>query len=193
MLKFRNHSLKAGFFLNSSKHSLWYSGNITDVASGEIRSVSNRQDPFLEKMLSLEYCLDYSYLLKINKKWFVDFSVGMSQERNQSYYLYTYNTYNSDINLNPYQHVASSIYFYERKFFRTNYAVSFGYKIKSGMLNLGIKYSVANQQVAKGQYEFFEPNTNPEDQAFGFFDFSGDYISATLSFTPSKNIFKKKK
>lgn len=193
VLKYRNHSLKAGLFLNSLQHQLWYNGNVTDTQSGEVRSTSSQQDPFIEKMLSLEYCLDYSYLLKINKKWFVDFSIGLSQERNQSYEIYTSDAYNTDMNLVPYQHTASSLYLYKRKFNRTNYAASVGYRTEAGMLNLGVKYSVAQKEVAHGQYEFFEPGTNPEDQGFGTFSFSGNYLSATLSFTPSKNIFKKKK
>uniref|UniRef100_UPI004049A25E hypothetical protein n=1 Tax=Flavobacterium sp. TaxID=239 RepID=UPI004049A25E len=194
VLKYRNHSLKAGLFLNSLRHQLWYDGNITDIWSGDARPESNRQtNPANDKMLSLEYCLDYSYLLKINKKWFVDFSIGLSQERNQSLWRYSYEAYNSDFDLVPYQQTAYSIYFYKRRFYRTNYAVAVGYRTDVGMFNLGVKYSLAREEVAYGQYEFFEPGTNEQDQGFGFFSFSGDYISATLSFTPSKYIFKKKK
>lgn len=193
VLKHRNHSLKAGLFLNSLQHELWYKGNVTDVMTGNMTEVSSRPDPFVEKMLSLEYCLDYSYLLKINKKWFLDLSIGISQERNQSYENYSSTLYFSDFDLVPYQNPARSIYNYESQFMRTNYAAAIGYKIDAGMINLGVKYSVPNNTlVARGQYEFFEPGVSDLNQGYGFVKFSGDYLSVTLSFTPSKNIFKKK-
>ena len=193
VLKYKNHSLRAGLFLNSLQHELWYKGNITDIREGNKREVSTRPNPFVEKMLSIEYSLDYNYLLKVNKKWFIDISIGLSQERNQTYELYTYDSFNADINLIPYQQTASAIYTYKQKFYRTNYATSVGYKTNAGMFNFGLKYSIAKNEVANGSYEFFEPETNNEDQGYGVFSFSGNYVSFMLSFTPAKNFFKKKK
>lgn len=194
VLKYRNHSLKAGLFLNSLRHELWYHGYVTDIMTGNLREVSSRPDPFVEKMLSIEYCIDYSFLMKINNNLFLDLSVGISQERNQSYEIYTSTFYFAeDFNLIPYQNPASSVYLYERKFMRTNFAAALGYKTEVGMFNLGVKYSVAKTVVARGNYDFFEPGVDGNDQGYGFIEFSGDYIGATLSFTPSKTIFKKKK
>lgn len=193
ILKYRNHSIKAGLFLNSLQHELWYKGKITDIKSGELRDVSSRPNFLSEKMLSLEYCLDYSYLLKINDKWFLDLSVGLSQERNQSYEIYTIDAYFSEADLIPYQNVASSVYFYKSKFTRTNLGAAVGYKSEYGMVNIGLKYSFAKSEVAYGQYEFFDPLVSEGSQGYGLISLSGDYVSATLSFTPSKSIFKKKK
>lgn len=193
VLKYRNHSIKAGLFLNSLQHELWYRGKITDIKSGELRDVSSRPNFLSEKMLSLEYCLDYSYLLKIHDKWFLDLSIGLSQERNQSYEIYTIDAYFSEADLVPYQNAASSIYFYNSKFTRTNLGAAVGYKSEYGMINIGVKYSFSKSEVAFGQYEFYEPSANEGNQGFGLISLSGDYISATLSFTPSKSIFKKKK
>jgi len=193
VLKYRNHSLKAGLFLNSLQHEFRYDGFVTDSRTGELMAVSSRPNPFVEKMLSIEYCLDYSFLMKINNNLFLDLSIGISQERNQSYELYTSTFISVDENFVPYQTSANYIYLYERKFMRTNYAVALGYKTEIGMFNAGVKYSVAKTLVARGNYEFFEPGVAVIDQGYGFMEFSGDYIGVTLSFTPSKTIFKKKK
>ncbi len=192
-LKYRNHSIKAGLFLNSLQHELWYKGKITDTKSGEIREVSSRPNFLSEKMLSLEYCLDYSYLLKIHDKWFLDLSIGLSQERNQSYEIYTLDNFYSEADLIPYQLTANSVYFYKSKFTRTNLGATVGYKSEYGMFNFGVKFSFAKSEVAYGQYEFYEPSASQENQGFGVVSLSGDYISTTLSFTPSKSIFKKRK
>lgn len=193
ILKYRNHSIKAGLFLNSLQHELWYKGKITDIKTGELRDVSSRPNFLSEKMLTIEYCLDYSYLLKIHNKWFLDLSIGLSQERNQSYEMYTLDNFYSEADLIPYQLTASSVYFYKRKFTRTNLGAAVGYKSEYGMFNFGVKYSFAKSEVAFGQYEFYEPSANEGNQGFGLISLSGDYVSATLSFTPSKSIFKKKK
>lgn len=191
VLKYKNHSLKAGLFLNSLKHQIYFNGAITDVRTDQIRDVLTFPNSLKET--SLEYCIDYSYLFKLNKNWFLDLSVGISQERNTTLSTYHSDYVFSDENLVPYQTAVQSIYFYKRKFLRYNYAASIGYKTNAGLVNLGVKYSLPEAEVAYGQYEFFEPGVAESDQGFGVFNFSGKYMSFTLSFTPSKDIFKKKK
>ena len=191
VLKYRNHSLKAGLFLNSLKHQLYYNGAVTDVQTGEVKNILSFPNTFKET--SLEYCIDYSYLFKLNTKWFLDISLGISQERNTTQSKYFTDYVFSDSNLVPYQTALSGVYFYKSNFLRYNYAASVGYKTDIGLLNLGVKYSAPEAEVAYGQYEYFEPGVAEGDQGYGVFNFSGKYISFTLSFTPSKDIFKKKK
>ena len=194
LLSYKNHAIKVGVFLNKFKNDLRFRGVVYDNVYNQEGEVNGEPYPFENKMTQYEFYLNYSYLLKINKKWFIELSTGISYEKNDSYFEYTQDVYFSEFGedgvIIPYQHTYSDIFFLKKDNTRYHFSPSISYKIDSGMFNFGMKYSIPFKGFLYGQYEFY--NDSGENQSIGFFSMNGEYLSFTLSFKPSKSLFKTK-
>lgn len=194
VLNYKNHSLTFGVFFNSFKNDLKFDGFIYSNAANKYLEVNGEPYPMKEKMKQIEFYLNYNYYLKIDTKTLLNFSFGVSNEINESFTSYSDFAGYSDSNFNINQIFYEGDYEIKRNYFRFNLNPSIAYKTKVGMINLGIKYSIPFKTIMKGEYRFLDPGPNGENFEYnGKFDLSGKYLSTTLSFTPSKNIFKKKK
>lgn len=195
-----NHAFKTGIFLNKFNKRQTFEGSFFVNETQEylfVESLSNKS--LADKTTNIEVYLDYNYLLKIYKDFYLQLGAGISYVHNkpQDYVDETVLIGNSfiDPNTTTDQLVAYGIYIEERVKWRSHLSLAAGYKTKFGLINLGLKYSLPfNKEVLYGNMTFYDPGPNGENyEYFSFFKNSGKYISATLSFTPSKNLFKKKK
>jgi hypothetical protein len=194
VLNYKNHSLTFGVFFNTFKNNVKFDGFIYSNDIDEYVETNGEPYPSKEKMKQIELYLNYNYYFKIDTKTYLNLSFGASNEINGSNSNYSQSASFSYGNFNPTQIFYESDYEIKRNYFRFNLNPSIAYKTKVGMINLGIKYSIPFKTIMKGEYRFLDPGPNGENFEYnGKFDLSGKYLSTTLSFTPSKNIFKKKK
>lgn len=200
-LQFGNNSFKTGLFLNNYKKVLKSQGEIYNTFEGEYQTTftyDGSSIAFIEKNPKLEINLDYNYLLKLKNNFYLQFGTGFSYELSHpsDYVEYT-GFFVGDINdtANA-QQTFYGIYVEEKTKWRFHISPSIGYKTYYGMFNVGVKYSIAlkKQDPLFGNYTYLDPGPNGENKEYsGVFAQSGNYLSFTLSFTPSKSIFKKKK
>ena len=198
-LDYKNNSLKIGAFINWYKYASKYSGVVFDPISQQDLLISSDPRPnfIYDKQRKIELYLDYGYMIKINKNVFVNLSLGYSYEFSKpSDFTDTTYTVSDFINNN----VPDYLVYYDisivndtRSQIHFNPTVS--YKTNLGLINLGIKYSLpVKNNLNNGNFKFIDRDfDNTETIYKGTFKQSGKYLSFTLSFTPSKNLFKKKK
>lgn len=195
-LQYKNHSLKAGVQLGKFANSVTYNGNVVDTKDGQIRNVNSFNVPPRFKTKTIEVSLNYNYLIELSKKFNLELSAGIAYEKNDTYELYIIQTNFGDLQpdggIVPYQLTYESIYIMQNDFFRRQVGATVGYTTEYGLISLGVKYSVMSENFIEGQYEFYNAPAD-EGQSYGFFDVSGKYLNFSVSFTPSKNLFKKKK
>ena len=192
LLKYKNHALKLGLFFKGFNNKLSYNGSVIDSQTNQPRQIDSRNIN-RENAKTYEITATYSYLIKLNSKFFLDLAAGISHERNNTLIMYEDAVFFSNQALEPYQTAYYSIYFTQDRLFRYNLTPSLGYKTNYGMVNLGIKYSAPTKVFLTGQYEFYNAGEDSSNTtSYGVYELSGKYLSTTLSFTPSKKFFKKK-
>lgn len=195
-----NHAFKAGLFLNKFNKEQTYEGSFFINETQEYLFVKSLNDGKLaDRTTNIEIYLDYNYLLKVYKDFHLQFGAGVAYVHNKPYDFVDTTVHVTDTFFDPNatadQIVAYGIFIEERVKWRSHLSLAAGYKTKFGLINLGLKYSLPfNKDVLYGNMTFFDPGPNGENyEYFSVFKNSGKYLSATLSFTPSKNLFKKKK
>lgn len=198
IVNYKNHALRFGVFLNSFNHYLKYNGEAYDIMSGTYREVDG--EPYggasLYKARTIEYYLNYNYLLKIKNNVHVEAFLGLSYEKNLGpEFAEVGNRFTTGPpDWIPYQTNFYSIYLMEGKFYRYHFGTSVAYKTEVGMFNLGFKYSIPFKNMLFGNSTFFDPGPNGENfEYYNYYSVSGRYLSFTLSYTPIKGLFKKNK
>lgn len=196
----KNHALKTGVFLNKFNKRQTFEGSFFINETQEylfVESIANKS--LADKTSNIEIYLDYDYLLKVYKDFYLQFGTGIAYVHNQPYDFVDETVLVGDSFMNPNaidQLVAYGIFIEERVKWRYHLSTSVAYKAKFGMFNLGVKYSIPfkNKETLYGNMTFYDPGPNGENYEYNsFFKNSGKYLSFTLSYTPSKNLFKKKK
>lgn len=200
-LQFENSSFKFGVFLNNFKKVLDSRGEIYNTFTNQYElteTYTPGSEAFIDKTPKLELYLDYNYLLKLKNSLFFQFGVGFSYEISHPFdYVEYFGSFAKDFeNIDNGQQTFYAIYVEEKTKWRFHFSPSLAFKTDYGMLNAGIKYSIPlrKEEALQGNFTYFDPGPNGENNQYsGIFRQSGKYLSFTLSFTPSKNIFKKKK
>lgn len=196
-----NHSLKTGIFLNRFNKNVTYIGNIYDIYNEQYVQIDNNLPNLREvadKTFNTELYLNYNYNLIIYKKLRAQVGGGLSYVHNQppDFVDYTHKIRNMDSEF-IYEQIAGYLIFNEERIkWRYQVEASLGYENSIGLFNLGLKYSlpIKNKEAIIGNMSFFDPGPNGENTEYlSFIRNSGKYLSFYLSFTPKKNLFKKKK
>lgn len=200
IIDYKNHALHFGVFLNSFNHHFKAKTEVFDTMQENYISLETGPHNKLniEKTRQIELYLNYSYLMKLSNKFYIDSGIGLSYESNNSF-----SFYENEMSLSTgppdwirYQSVYYSLYLIDDNFFRYHFNFSVGYKSLVGLFNFGIKYSIPMNDIAflYGNTTFFDPGSNGENfEFYNFYRVSGRYLSFTLSYTPIKGLFKKNK
>ncbi|MFT7350852.1 MAG: hypothetical protein ACI9XR_000571 [Flavobacterium sp.] len=200
-LQFKNSAFKFGLFLNNYKKQLDSKGQIFNTYSNQYElteTYTEGSEAFIDKTPKLELYLDYNYLLKLKNNFYLQIGTGFSYEFSHPLdFVEDFGYFVNDFeNADGGQQYLYGIYVEEKTKWRFHFAPSLALKTDYGMLNAGIKYSLPlrKEEALQGNFTYFDPGPNGENNVYrGLVRQSGKYLSFTLSFTPSKNIFKKKK
>lgn len=194
ILQYSNLSLNFGVFFNRFLNNLKYKGYVYDNLTNSYEIVDGNPYIFRENLKQLEFYLTLNYLVKYDSDLMINFGSGISREKNSSNTEYINQAFFSDESFTLSQLVYEDIYILRKDFYRYHFSSSLGYKNDVGLFNIGLKYSIPFITFLKGTYTFYDEGINNQNKEFaGSFKQSGEYLSLILSFTPSKNLFKKKK
>lgn len=192
LLQIENFSLNFGVFINSLNNNLKYDGYLYDPITDDYEIFDGSPYVTKEKISQTEFCLSINKLVKLNCNIFLNIGAGVSYEKNSTFKEYIVEAYFSNSSFTNEYLIFESIYNVRSDLVRLNFNPSIGVLTDIGLINLGLKYSLPTTTLlSDGEYWFYDLNNNKKFS--GTFQQSGSYFSFTFSFTPSKNIFKKKK